>query len=790
MNFNKIIIVVIFAIYSTIIQAQDTNIKSFFYTGHYETAIVEWESLPTQDIQTWIRIAKAYRYLGLPDKALIVLTTNLETVQQNSVDHAILLNELSQLHLSQARIKSAKKTIQTAVTIIRPLNNKLLLADMLRQLGNVQSAEDEYVIATKYYAEALDLVTKYNSITSYFSKDDIQELHGKILVNQAQTTFWLDVDNAYKYFAPKLAFKSSIETVKYAIQATKNWPDAFSEVFALIELSKVLQNIQAKFSEPELTLLIYQVLNQAREVAERIDNYQAKTNVYGYLGQLYEQNQRYSDALILTRKALFAAQQIKEQLSMYRWQWQLGRIFKAQNNFPEAILVLKQAVKIINLPAIREQVMAFNSNNFRTKISPVYFALADLLLQQGDDNSVREARNTIEFFKQAELQDYFQSECFNTQCTHLEQALDSQTAILYPIVLPDRLELLLSLPNVTKLIRIKVLVTEKKLRREIAFLVSALRRHPLSYLATADEDEEVICTPDSWRKLPVNISPRAKDFLSPAQKLHSWLIKPLLASLTKHNINTLIVVPEGVLRTVPFSALHDGKEFLIQNYALASTPSLCLTDLQTQQRNVNEMLVTGLSESVQGFTDLPCAKYEIDTLQKLYNLYKPEYKPLFNNDFTYSNMQQRINQVKYSILHIASHGQFKPDLADTFLLTYDDKLSMNKLENLIRRTNTNKIDLLTLSACETAVGNDRAALGLAGVALKAGVKSALASLWKVDDAATPAMLIEFYQQLTNSKLTKAQALQNAQNMMLTNTKYAQFQHPYYWSAFLLIGNWY
>ncbi len=786
MNFNKIIIVTIFITYSTIIQAQDTN--EFFYTGHYETAIAEWEALPTQDIQTWIGIAKAYRYLGLPDKALTVLTTNLSTTQP--VNHAILLNELSQLHLSQSRIKSAKVAIQNAVTIIRPLNKQLLLADILRQLGNVQSAEDEYATAIKSYTEALDLVTKSDSMTANFSKDDVRELYGKILVNQAQTYFWLDADNAYQYSDPKLAFKSSIRTIKHAIQITKNWPDAFNEVFALIALSKVMQNIQAKFAEPEFNQLIYQVLNQAKEVSERINNYQAKTNAYGYLGKLYEQNKRYPDALILTRKALFAAQQIQEQLSMYRWQWQLGRIFKAQGKFSEAISALKQTVKIINLPTIREQVIGFNSNDFRAKISPVYFALADLLLQQEDDDSIREARDTIEFFKQAELQDYFQSECFNTQCTHLEQALDSQTAILYPIVLPDRLELLLSIPNVTELIKFKVLVTEKKLRREIAFLISALRRHPLSYLATADEDEEVICTPDSWQQLPVNISPRSKDFLPPAQKLYRWLIKPLLTSLTKYNINTLIIVPEGVLRTVPFSALHDGKEFLIQNYALAATPSLCLTDLKIQQRNVNKMLVSGLSESVQGFSNLPCAKYEIDTLQKSYNLYNTEYKPLFNKDFTYENMQQRINQVEYSILHIASHGQFKPDLADTFLLTYNNKLSMDKLESLIRRTNTHKIDLLTLSACETAVGNDRAALGLAGVALKAGVKSALASLWKVDDAATPAMIIEFYQQLTNTKLTKAQALQNAQKMMLTNAKYAQFQHPYYWSAFLLIGNWF
>ncbi|MDM8564424.1 CHAT domain-containing protein [Candidatus Halobeggiatoa sp. HSG11] len=786
MNLKNIII--LFIVCSTNIQAQSTDIKHFFYTGQYETVIEKLQSSSTQNIQTWVGIAKAYQYLGLPDKALQVITTTLPSAQQNSIHHVILLNELSQLHLSQSRIEPAKQAIQKALKIVRSTDNTILLAEILRQQGNVQHAENEYETAKKSYAEALNLVNKSNPMMPYFSTNDVRELYGKILVNQAQTAFWFDTNNAYLYSDTEEALSSSIEAVKQAKQATKNWPDAFSEVFALIALSKVIQNIQNKFSTPKLLQENYQILNQAKEIADRINNAQAKTYAYGYLGRLYEHNQRYPEALNLTRKALFAAQQIQEQLSIYRWQWQLGRIFKAQGKIEEAIVSLKQAVKIINLPAIRNQITG--ETDFRTKISPVYFALADLLLQQKNDASVREARETIEFFKQAELQDYFQSECLTTECTHLEQALNSQTAILYPIVLPDRLELLLSLPNVPELVRVKVLITEKKLRREIAFLVSSLRRHPLSYLASDDEDEEVICTPDEWQNLPVSDSPRTKDFFKPAQKLHMWLIKPLLKSLSEHNIDTLIIVPEGVLRTVPFAALHDGQEFLIQNYALATTPSLCLADLQVQQRTVNEMLVSGLSESVQGFSDLPCAKYEIDTLQKLYSLHDIEYKPLFNKDFTYPNMQQRIDQTKYSIVHIASHGQFKSDLEDTFLLTYDNKLSMDKLENLIRGTTTQKIDLLTLSACETAVGNDRAALGLAGVALKAGVKSALASLWQVDDAATPAMIIEFYQQLTNQKLTKAQALQNAQKMMLTDAKYVNFQHPYYWSAFLLIGNWF
>ncbi|MCK5876031.1 MAG: CHAT domain-containing protein, partial [Candidatus Marithrix sp.] len=752
MNFK--IIITIFIICSINVQAQSIDIRKVFYTGQYETAIEQWDAIPQKNIQTWVGIAKAYRYLGLPDKALQVITTTLTSIQQNSIHQAILLNELSQLHLSQSQIKLAKQATEKALKIVHLTDNSILLAEILQQQGNVQSAEDEYEIAKKSYTEALNLVNKSNPMLPYFSADNIRELYGKILVSQAQTTFWIDNNNSYQYADIKQAFNPTIEMVKQAAQATKNWPDAFSEVFALIALSEIIQNIQSKFKlpEPKLTQITYQILNQAKEIADRIKNDQAKTYAYGYLGQLYEHNKRYLEALTLTRTALFAAQQIQEQLFMYRWQWQLGRIFQAQDEISAAIVAFKQAVKIINLPEIRDQMT--DDVDFRAKISPVYFTLADLLLRQNDDASIREARETIEFFKQAELQDYFKTECLTVQCTHLEQALNSQTAILYPIVLPDRIELLLSLPDTTELVRVKVSVTEKKLRRKIAFFVSSLRRHPLSYLASNDdEDEEVICTPDKWSKLPVNTSPRTKEFLEPAKKLYEWLIEPLLESLTEHNINTLIIVPEGVLRTVPFAALHDGQDFLIQNYALATTPSLCLADLHAEQRTVGKMLVSGLSESVQGFSDLPCAKYEIETLQKLYNLQGDEYKPLFNKDFIYQNMQDRVNKTRYSIIHIASHGQFKSDLENTFLLTYNDKLSMDKLEGLIRRTTTQKIDLLTLSACETAVGNDRAALGLAGVALKAGVKSALASLWQVDDAATPAMIIEFYKQLSNQKLS-------------------------------------
>jgi len=791
-----------------------SDAKQAFQSGHYEQAIKHWESAALRDInervEAWIGIAAAYRYLGLYDQGLRTLNMALPQVRQNPAHHALVLNELSQLHQSAREIEQAIDTAEQAKKLARQSNDSFILAQVLRQWGNVVSAEDDYEEALESYSEALGLLTSSSLISKKpVSKQAVQELQGKLLINQAQTRFLLELDSAYQYPDKLKAFNASITALDKALSATGNWPDAYSETFGLIALAQLAQEIQAEFDKPFLNSQAYQALNQALKLAERIDNAQAKTYAYGQMGLLYEQAERYQDALVLTRRALFWAQQINEQQLLYRWQWHTARIFKGLGNYDEAIVALREAVNIINNQFVREQIvkMGYHLKTFREQVAPVYFELADLLLQQAattrtayDRNQkVQEARESIEGFKTAELQDYFQSECITVQaeCTPLKEALDAHTAILYPIVLSDRLELLITLPQVDNLVQITVPVSEEALRREIAFFLSALRKHPLSYAARADRDEdeteEVVCAPSSWQNIPLTRqeSERAQVFLKPAQKLYTWLIQPLKDKLTEHDINTLILVSEGVLRTLPFSALHDGQDFLIQDYALATAPGLCLSGLKKQQWDVGNILVSGLSEAVQGFSSLPCAEYEKDTLQKLYHLYDDNHIPLFNESFTYPNMQKNIHETRYSIVHIASHGQFKSNLEDTFLLSYDDKLSLDKLEKLIRRTTLQQkqVELLTLSACETAVGNDRAALGLAGVALKAGAKSALATLWKVDDAATPAVVIEFYQQLANQRLSKAQALQKAQKMMLNNRKYRQFQHPYYWSAFLLIGNW-
>jgi len=272
-------------------------------------------------------------------------------------------------------------------------------------------------------------------------------------------------------------------------------------------------------------------------------------------------------------------------------------------------------------------------------------------------------------------------------------------------------------------------------------------------------------------------------YLPHAQRLYKWIIGPIETELTNQAVDTLVIVPDGALRTIPMAALHDGKQFLAARYALATTPGLTLTDPRPIRRDKVQVLLSGLSESVQGFPALPNVSQELVTIEELYGG-----TVLLNKDFTVPKMEQELSKKPYSIVHIASHAQFDADVAKTFLLTYDSKLSMDSLEKFMELTTFRKdaVELLVLSACQTAAGDDRAALGLAGIAVKAGARSVLATLWVVNDRASALLVSEFYRQLQDSSTSKAKALQRAQLSLLKDRRY---RHPGFWSPFLLIGNW-
>jgi CHAT domain-containing protein len=160
-------------------------------------------------------------------------------------------------------------------------------------------------------------------------------------------------------------------------------------------------------------------------------------------------------------------------------------------------------------------------------------------------------------------------------------------------------------------------------------------------------------------------------------------------------------------------------------------------------------------------------------------------EPLQDESFSLASVESQLANKEFSAAHLATHGEFSSDHRQSFILTYDSRLTMDELRRTLGKR-ASSLDLLVLSACRTAAGDDRAALGLAGIAVQAGAKSALASLWYINDQATSELMSSFYQGLKTGAYTKAQALRQAQLALLTSE---QYRHPSYWAPYLLIGNW-
>ncbi len=168
---------------------------------------------------------------------------------------------------------------------------------------------------------------------------------------------------------------------------------------------------------------------------------------------------------------------------------------------------------------------------------------------------------------------------------------------------------------------------------------------------------------------------------------------------------------------------------------------------------------------------------------------------MVNNNFNLNNLEKELGKTVYPIIHISTHAQFGTIAENTFLVAgNNNKLTIKQLETALRGVygSSNSVELLTLTACQTAVGDDRATLGLAGVALQVGVKSALATLWSVNDESTFDLISEFYTNLSKG-MSKAEALRQAQIRLINAKKIPgvnkQYANPAHWAPFILSGNW-
>ncbi|NER49789.1 MAG: CHAT domain-containing protein, partial [Symploca sp. SIO1A3] len=296
-------------------------------------------------------------------------------------------------------------------------------------------------------------------------------------------------------------------------------------------------------------------------------------------------------------------------------------------------------------------------------------------------------------------------------------------------------------------------------------------------------------------------------YLPSAQKLYQWLIAPIESELEAFDIDTLIFVMDAGLRSLPLAALHDGKQFLVEKYSLGSVPSISLTDTSYQALKDSQVLAMGASEFPNSnHLDLPSVPTELSTIAE--ELWPGE--SVLNEQFTLDNLRTMRQQSHFDIVHLATHADFNDKNA--YIQFWDKEVGFDELRQL-EWYQPPIVQLLVLSACETALGDDNAEMGFAGLAVRTGVKSALGSLWRVDDGGTSALMSEYYHQLSQEEITiKAEALRQAQLAMLRGQVHIKsgklvgngievplpkvleslsdqdFSHPFYWAGFTMIGS--
>jgi CHAT domain-containing protein/PIN domain nuclease of toxin-antitoxin system len=685
-----------------------------------------------------INQTQAQRRLGLYREALETLKQVNATFQEqpDTLLKAKELKSLGDALQAVGELNQAQKVLEQSLAIAQKLPAPEFIASTHLSLGNTARLQ-------KQFATALDF---YQRVAAESPSPNLQI---QAQVNQLS----LLVDQ--KQWSQTLVLVSQIQSNLTQLPLSR------TAVNARINLAQSLMKIakQGKFSSPSSSE-IGQLLATAVQQAQSLEDKRTLAYALGNFGGLYEQNKQWNHAQELTEKALLLAQGINASDIAYRWQWQLGRILKEEGNQEGAIAAYSQAVS--TLQSLRSDLVAVSSEvqfSFRDSVEPVYRELVGLLLLPGakaEQSNLIKAREVIESLQLAELDNFFRDACLNAKPIQIDQ-IDQTAAVFYPIILSDRLEVILALPG-QPLRQYTTVVPKKQIEQTLNSL------------------------PDAATILRLRLS--LKRFLEPSQQAYNWLIRPVEAELATSGVKTLVFVPDGAIRNIPLSALHDGKQYLIEKYSVAIAPSLQLVDPQPLKQEQLKVLAFGLSEAREGFPPLPNVQLELERIKA-----EVESQIVLNDSFTSVNFQQAIESFSFPVVHLATHGQFSSRASDTFILSWDSPISAKDFGDLLRTpqgTRTRPIELLVLSACKTAKGDERAALGMAGVAVRAGTRSTLASLWVVSDEATAVLMTAFYEELAKNQATKAEALRRAQ---LTILQDKEFAHPYYWAPFVMVGNW-
>jgi len=550
-------------------------------------------------------------------------------------------------------------------------------------------------------------------------------------------------------------YENQIRNIVSQLLINKDFFDKLSvteSIYACLNFANSLN----KIPNQDLQSLAIEYTSKALNIANHLQNRRLISYSLGTLGKL-----QLAQAETYFLQALSLAQSIQDWNIAYQWQQQLGHLYKKQGNYSKAIKYYGAAVE--NWNNIRDNLLLINVDlqfSFYENIEPVYRDYIWLLLASPHPN-LKSVVQTYERLQLAELENYLGCGKLDFIPVNNVNNLPDKPAIINIISLDQSIEVIVQSPS-NSLHHHSV--DSKIIKKSLDSFIETL------------QDEKFVDAENSA-------------ILSHSQTLYQQLIAPIKKYLPPSG--TLIFTLDKSFQSIPMSLLHDGKDYLVQQYSIATTSASRIRPPKSLTQEQFKALIAGLSKTSPSFhapnapqylKPLPeVVKEALDVKQQTRESIK-----LLNEDFTSQRFQQELKAAKFPIVHVTTHGQFSSDPERTVLLAWDKPINIREFDGWLKvQNNQDPIELLVLSACQTAKGNKRSTLGIAGIAAQAGARTTVASLWLVDSASTAMLVEEFYKGL-NKNLTKAEALRQAQLSLLSNPKY---QHPYYWAGFILVGSW-
>ncbi|MEO1373153.1 MAG: tetratricopeptide repeat protein [Cyanobacteria bacterium J06635_10] len=752
-------------------------------------------------------IGLVYGNLGEYPKALDYYQQSLAITKQigNKAAEGITLNNIGNVYDSLGEYAKALDYHQQALAIAKQVSSKAVEGTTLSNIGGDYSSLGEYLKALDYYQQALaikkqigdksgegavldNIGSVYNNLGEYpQALDYFQQslaIRKQIGDKAGEGTTLNNIGGFYNILGE---YAKALDYYQQSLAIKKQIGDKSGEATTLNNIAVLLQAQK----QPKLAIVFYkqsvstyeQIRKQLKTLPKQQQESYTKTVAHTY---------RNLANLLISQDRILEAQQVLDLLKIQ----ELNNYLTQVRGSNQKLVILKPEEEILK-----------KYNQLQTSAIAIGQELTKLRKIPEKNRTTKQQQRIAELVKlETELNKQFnefserkdviaqldklsrQAQEMAVKLKDLDGLRDDlkrlNAVMLYPLILDDRLELIITTPD------------SPPLRRTVQ-----VKRSELNQVIT--EFRQALQNPDY-------------DAKTPAQKLYSWLIKPLENDLKQSGAKTIIYAPDSQLRYIPLSALHDGEQWLVQRLNINNITAKSLTDFTAKPKPQPKVLAGAFvngnySFQVIGdnyrFQGLPFAGKEVENITKLL----PKTTKLIDKQFNEEGMMQRMNE--YNIVHFATHAAFVPgDASKSFILFGDGDIANLKE---IGNWTLNNVDLVVLSACQTGIGgkfgNGEEILGLGYQFQSRGVRATIASLWKVSDDGTQLLMNGFYNVLQQKKITKAEALRQAQIALITNDYSAvggkrggllvegdgddklkqtdsKLQHPYYWAPFILIGN--